>query len=140
MINGHDLVITADTAKFGMPEVIRGSYGATATPSLFHGGIPIKKAFYISLTGRNLTGVEAELGEQGGVDVGDQGVPHDGASSCNRSSFSIGNASADVGLMVSAASFGAVITRSTPGRSTRELARRRRRSLPWRLLRAWWPG
>ena len=60
MINGHDLVIAADTAKFGMPEIIRGSYGATATPSLFHGGIPIKKAFYISLTGRNLTGAEAE--------------------------------------------------------------------------------
>jgi len=60
MINGHDLVISSDTAKFGMPEVIRGSYGATATPSLFHGGIPIKKAFYISLTGRNLTGVEAQ--------------------------------------------------------------------------------
>jgi feruloyl-CoA hydratase/lyase len=60
MINGHDLVVAADTAKFGMPEIIRGSYGATATPSLFHGGIPIKKAFYISLTGRNLTGIEAE--------------------------------------------------------------------------------
>lgn len=60
MINGHDLVVAADTAKFGMPEIIRGSYGATATPSLFHGGIPLKKAFYISLTGRNLTGIEAE--------------------------------------------------------------------------------
>ena len=60
MINGHDLVIAADTAKFGMPEVIRGSYGATATPSLFHAGIPFKKAFFISLTGRNLTGAEAE--------------------------------------------------------------------------------
>jgi trans-feruloyl-CoA hydratase/vanillin synthase len=60
MINGHDLVVAADSAKFGMPEVIRGSYGATATPSLFHAGIPFKKAFYISLTGRNLTGVEAE--------------------------------------------------------------------------------
>ena len=60
MINGHDLVISSDTAKFGMPEVIRGSYGATATPSLFHAGIPFKKAFYISLTGRNLTGIEAE--------------------------------------------------------------------------------
>jgi len=60
LINGHDLVVAADTAKFGMPEVIRGSYGATATPSLFHAGIPFKKAFYISLTGRNLTGVEAE--------------------------------------------------------------------------------
>src|SRR5918992_472992 len=60
MINGHDLVVAADTASFGMPEVIRGSYGATATPSLFHAGIPFKKAFYISLTGRNLTGIEAE--------------------------------------------------------------------------------
>ena len=60
LINGHDLVISAESAKFGMPEVIRGSYGATATPSLFHAGIPFKKAFYISLTGRNLTGIEAE--------------------------------------------------------------------------------
>jgi enoyl-CoA hydratase/carnithine racemase len=60
LINGHDLVVCADSAKFGMPEIIRGSYGATATPSLFHAGIPFKKAFYISLTGRNLTGVEAE--------------------------------------------------------------------------------
>ena len=58
--NAHDLVISADTAKFGMPEIIRGSYGATATPILFHTGIPIKKAFYISLTGRNLSGVEME--------------------------------------------------------------------------------
>src|SRR5262245_51824831 len=60
MINGHDLVVCSETAKFGMPEVIRGSYGATATPSLFHAGIPFKKAFFISLTGRNLTGTEAE--------------------------------------------------------------------------------
>ena len=60
LINGHDLVVSADSANFGMPEVIRGSYGATATPSLFHAGIPFKKAFYISLTGRNLTGIEAE--------------------------------------------------------------------------------
>ena len=60
MINGHDLVIAAETANFGMPEVIRGSYGATATPTLFHAGIPFKKAFFISLTGRNLTGIEAE--------------------------------------------------------------------------------
>jgi feruloyl-CoA hydratase/lyase len=60
LINGHDLVISTENAKFGMPEVIRGSYGATATPSLFHAGIPFKKAFFISLTGRNLSGVEAE--------------------------------------------------------------------------------
>ncbi len=60
LINGHELVIAADNAKFGMPEVVRGSYGATATPTLFHSSIPLKKAFYISLTGRHLTGAEAE--------------------------------------------------------------------------------
>jgi len=60
MINGHEIVIAADNAKFGMPEIIRGSYGATATPTLFHAGVPLKKAFYISVTGRNLTGTEAE--------------------------------------------------------------------------------
>lgn len=60
LVNGHDLAVAADTAKFGMPEIIRGSYGATATPTLFHSGIPLKKAFYIQLTGRNLSGEEAE--------------------------------------------------------------------------------
>ena len=60
LINGHDLAVAGESAIFGMPEVIRGSYGAVATPSLFHGGIPFKKAFYIQLTGRNLTAAEAE--------------------------------------------------------------------------------
>jgi enoyl-CoA hydratase/carnithine racemase len=60
LLNGHDLAIAADNAIFGLPEVIRGSYGATATPSLFHLGIPIKKAFYMQLTARNLSGEEAE--------------------------------------------------------------------------------
>ncbi|HXG49851.1 MAG TPA: enoyl-CoA hydratase/isomerase family protein [candidate division Zixibacteria bacterium] len=60
LVNGHDLVVSAETAKYGMPEIIRGSYGATATPTLFHAGIPLKKAFYISLTGRNLSAGEAE--------------------------------------------------------------------------------
>jgi enoyl-CoA hydratase/carnithine racemase len=60
LINGHDLAIAGESAMFGMPEVIRGSYGAVATPSLFHGGIPFKKAFYIQLTGRNLSAAEAE--------------------------------------------------------------------------------
>jgi enoyl-CoA hydratase/carnithine racemase len=60
LINGHDLAIAAESAKFGMPEVIRGSYGAVATSTLFHSGIPFKKAFYIQLTGRNLTAAEAE--------------------------------------------------------------------------------
>ncbi|MBI4529561.1 MAG: enoyl-CoA hydratase/isomerase family protein [Deltaproteobacteria bacterium] len=60
LVNGHDLAVAADTARFGMPEIIRGSYGATATPTLFHSGIPFKKAFYVQLTGRNLSGEEAE--------------------------------------------------------------------------------
>jgi enoyl-CoA hydratase/carnithine racemase len=60
LINGHDLCIAGESAKFGMPEVIRGSYGAVATSTLFHSGIPFKKAFYIQLTGRNLSAVEAE--------------------------------------------------------------------------------
>ena len=60
LINAHDLCIAGESAKFGMPEVIRGSYGAVATSTLFHSGIPFKKAFYIQLTGRNLTAAEAE--------------------------------------------------------------------------------
>jgi enoyl-CoA hydratase/carnithine racemase len=60
LINGHDLCIAGASSKFGMPEVIRGSYGAVATSTLFHSGIPFKKAFYIQLTGRNLTAEQAE--------------------------------------------------------------------------------
>ena len=60
LLNGHDLAVAADTAKVGMPEIIRGSYGSTATPTLFHSGIPFKKAFYVQLTGENLSGEEAE--------------------------------------------------------------------------------
>ena len=60
LLNGHDLAFAADTAKIGMPEVIRGSYGAIATPTLFQSGIPMKKAFYIQLTSENLTAEEAE--------------------------------------------------------------------------------
>jgi len=60
LLNGHDLAIAAESAKFGMPEIIRGSFGQTATSTLFHTGIPVKKAFYIQLTGKNLTAHEAE--------------------------------------------------------------------------------
>jgi enoyl-CoA hydratase/carnithine racemase len=60
LVNGHDLAVAGESAMFGMPEVIRGSYGAVATPSLFHAGVPFKKAFYVQLTGRNLTAAEAE--------------------------------------------------------------------------------
>lgn len=60
VMNGHDVAVAADTAKFGLPEIIRGSFGQTATSTTFHTGIPFKKAFYLQLTGRNLSGVEAE--------------------------------------------------------------------------------
>jgi enoyl-CoA hydratase/carnithine racemase len=60
LLNGHDLAVAAESAQFGMPEIIRGSYGAVATSTLFHSGIPFKKAFYIQLTGRNLSASEAE--------------------------------------------------------------------------------
>jgi enoyl-CoA hydratase/carnithine racemase len=60
LVNGHDLAFAADTAKIGMPEIIRGSYGAIATPTLFQSGIPLKHAFYIQLTGRNLSAEEAQ--------------------------------------------------------------------------------
>jgi len=59
LLNACDLGIGAEDAKIGMPEVLRGSYGEVATPTLFHAKIPLKLAFYISLTGRNLSGIEA---------------------------------------------------------------------------------
>jgi len=60
LLNAHDLAVACESAMFGMPEIIRGSYGAVATSTLFHSGIPFKKAFYVQLTGRNLTAGEAE--------------------------------------------------------------------------------
>ncbi|HXF74717.1 MAG TPA: enoyl-CoA hydratase/isomerase family protein, partial [Methylomirabilota bacterium] len=72
----HELSIAAESAKFGMPEVIRGSYGAVATSTLFHSGIPIKKAFYIQLTGRHLSAAEAErIGLVSQVVADDQLMP-----------------------------------------------------------------
>lgn len=59
LVNACDLAVAADDAQLGMPEIIRGSYGSSATPTLFHSRLPIKTAFYLSLTGRNLTGAEA---------------------------------------------------------------------------------
>ena len=59
LMNGCDLAIAAEDAKIGLPEILRGSYGRSATLTLFHSRIPLKQAFLIQLTGRNLTGVEA---------------------------------------------------------------------------------
>jgi enoyl-CoA hydratase/carnithine racemase len=60
LMNAHDLVFAADDAQIGMPEVMRGSFGQIATATLFHANIPIKKAAFIQLVGRNITGVEAD--------------------------------------------------------------------------------
>lgn len=60
ILNAHDLAFASETAEIGMPEVIRGSFGQLATSTLFHSGIPLKKAFWIQLTGHNITGREAE--------------------------------------------------------------------------------
>ena len=59
LVNGCDLAVAADGAKIGMPEIIRGTYGRSATPTLFHSRLPLKTAFYVQLTGRNLSGAEA---------------------------------------------------------------------------------
>jgi trans-feruloyl-CoA hydratase/vanillin synthase len=77
LLNGHDLAVAGASAMFGMPEIIRGSYGAVATSTLFHSGIPFKKAFYIQLTGRNLTADEAErVGLVSQVVPDDQLIPY----------------------------------------------------------------
>ncbi|MBM4259848.1 MAG: enoyl-CoA hydratase/isomerase family protein [Deltaproteobacteria bacterium] len=60
LMNSHDLVIAANDAQIGMPEILRGSFGQMATSTLFHSGVPMKKAALIQLLGRNLSGAEAD--------------------------------------------------------------------------------
>lgn len=60
IMNCHDLVYAADDAQFGMPEILRGSFGQLVTSTLLHGGLPIKKLSHIALVGRNFTGAEAD--------------------------------------------------------------------------------
>lgn len=60
IMNCHDMVFAADDAQFGMPEILRGSFGQLVTSTLLHSGIPIKKLAYIQLVGRNLSGTEAD--------------------------------------------------------------------------------
>ena len=59
LVNGCELAVAAADARIGMPEIIRGSYGAVATPTLHQSGVPAKTAFRVALTGENLTGEEA---------------------------------------------------------------------------------
>lgn len=60
IMNSHDLVIAAEDAQIGMPEVMRGSFGQFATSTLFHAQIPVKKAAFIQLVGQNVSGIEAD--------------------------------------------------------------------------------
>lgn len=60
LMNSHDLVIAATNAQIGMPEILRGSFGQMATSTLFHSGVSMKKAALIQLTGKNLSGAEAD--------------------------------------------------------------------------------
>jgi enoyl-CoA hydratase/carnithine racemase len=60
MMMAHDVVIIAEDAQVGMPEVLRGSFGQSVTAQLIKEGIPRKKAVLLQLLGRNLTGVEIE--------------------------------------------------------------------------------
>lgn len=56
----HDIAIAASTAQIGMPEVRRGTFGQMATASLYHAGVPLKKAALLHLSGRYLSGTEAD--------------------------------------------------------------------------------
>jgi enoyl-CoA hydratase/carnithine racemase len=60
LMNSHDLVIAATNAQIGMPEILRGSFGQMATSTLFHSGVPMKKAALIQLGGQNISGAEAD--------------------------------------------------------------------------------
>jgi enoyl-CoA hydratase/carnithine racemase len=60
IMNMHDLVIAADDAQLGMPEILRGSFGQLVTSTLLNGRIPIKKVTLMQLVGRNISGTEAD--------------------------------------------------------------------------------
>lgn len=60
LMNNHDLIIAADDAQIGMPEIPRGSFGQIATSTLFHAGISMKKASLLALTAKNFSGKEAD--------------------------------------------------------------------------------
>jgi enoyl-CoA hydratase/carnithine racemase len=60
IMNCHDLVYAAEDAQLGMPEILRGSFGQLVTSTLLHGGLPVKKLAHIALTGRNISGKEAD--------------------------------------------------------------------------------
>lgn len=56
----HDIACAGHSAQIGMAEILRGSFGQMATATLFHAGISLKKAKMMQLSGRNLSGQEAD--------------------------------------------------------------------------------
>src|SRR5882757_6035946 len=72
IMNCHDLVVAAEDAQLGMPEVLRGSFGQLVTSTLIHGGIPMKKLALIALGGKNVSGQEADA-----LGIVSQAVPAD---------------------------------------------------------------
>ena len=60
IMNCHDLVFAANDAQFGMPEILRGSFGQLVTSTLIHGSIPMKKFTLMQLVGKNISGEEAD--------------------------------------------------------------------------------
>ena len=60
IMNCHDLVFAAADAQFGMPEILRGSFGQLVTSTLVHGAIPLKKVTLMQLVGKNISGEEAD--------------------------------------------------------------------------------
>ena len=60
IMNCHDLVFAANDAQFGMPEILRGSFGQLVTSTLIHGSIPMKKVTLMQLVGKNISGEEAD--------------------------------------------------------------------------------
>jgi enoyl-CoA hydratase/carnithine racemase len=60
IMNCHDLVVAAEDAQLGMPEVLRGSFGQLVTATLLHSGLPVKKLALIALVGANISGKEAD--------------------------------------------------------------------------------
>ncbi len=60
LVTAHELSVAAQSSWFGAPEVMRGEFGKLTTASLFHSGLPPKKAFLMQLTGDQIDGTEAE--------------------------------------------------------------------------------
>jgi enoyl-CoA hydratase/carnithine racemase len=60
IMNMHDIVVAADDAQLGMPEILRGSFGQLVTSTLLNGRIPIKKVTLMQLVGHNISGAEAD--------------------------------------------------------------------------------